>query len=135
MAWASTDVNVEGTVVDMTTTTAKRRPDLTDPEGCCTPLLSAPLGRSEAEGLAQLLKAVADPTRLQLLSLIVAAPGREACVCELTGPLGLTQPTVSHHLKVLLDAGLLTRERRGVWAYFSVVSKRLDDLRQLLTVS
>ncbi len=117
------------------TTTKRLLPTLIDPEVCCTPLSTAPLGRSEAEGLAQLLKAVADPTRLQLLSLIAAAPGREACVCELTGPLGLTQPTVSHHLKVLFDAGLLTRERRGVRAYFAVVTERLDDLRKLLTVS
>lgn len=120
----------------VTTTTSKRELPLSaGVEVCCAPLSTAPLSRSEAEGLAQLLKAVADPTRLQLLSLIAAAPDREACVCELTEPLGLTQPTVSHHLKVLADAGLLTRERRGVWAYFAVVSERLDDLRKLLSVA
>lgn len=82
--------------------------------------------------MAGLLKAVADPSRLQLLSLILAAPGGEACVCDLTAPLGLRQPTVSHHLKVLVDAGLLTRERRGTWAWYALVSERLDGLRALL---
>ncbi len=100
---------------------------------CCTPLSAAPLARRDAERLAQLLKAVADPTRLQLLSLIAGAPGQEACVCDLTEPLHLTQPTVSHHLKVLVDAGLLLRERRGPWAYFRVVAERFDDLRTLLS--
>lgn len=100
---------------------------------CCAPLSAAPLGRPEAELLARLLKAVADPTRLQLLSMIAQAPGREACVCDLTGPLGLTQPTVSHHLKVLADAGLVTREPRGPWAYFALVDERLDALRTLLS--
>jgi ArsR family transcriptional regulator len=106
-----------------------------DTPGCCPPLSTAPLARPEAERLAQLLKAVADPTRLQLLSLVAAAPGREACVCDLTAPLGLSQPTVSHHLKVLTDAGLLSRQRRGPWAYFTLVAARLDDLRTLLTVT
>ncbi len=99
---------------------------------CCTPLSAAPLGRAEAEQLARLLKAVADPARLQLLSIISAAPDREACVCDLTAPVGLSQPTVSHHLKVLVEAGLVTRERRGTWAYYALVPARLDDLRLLL---
>ncbi len=101
-------------------------------QACCTPLSAAPLARAEAERLARLLKAVADPARLQLLSIISAAPGREACVCDLTAPVGLSQPTVSHHLKVLVEAGLLTRERRGTWAYYALVPARLDDLRLLL---
>lgn len=100
----------------------------------CTPLSAAPLDRARAEQLATLLKAVADPTRLQLMSLVAAACGGEACVCDLTAPLGLTQPTVSHHLKILVDAGLLTRERRGTWAYYSLVQGRFDEIRSLLTV-
>lgn len=99
---------------------------------CCIPLSAAPLGRADAERLARLLKAVADPARLQLLSIISAAPDREACVCDLTTPVGLSQPTVSHHLKVLVEAGLVTRERRGTWAYYALVPARLDDLRLLL---
>ena len=104
-------------------------------EVCCTPLSTAPLARPHAEQLAQLLKAVADPTRLQLLSLIASTPGRTACVCDLTESLRLTQPTVSHHLRVLVEGGFLTRERRGPWAYFAIVDERLDDVRALLSVS
>ncbi len=108
-------------------------PVLDDSSICCTPLSAAPLDRGRAEQLARLLKAVADPTRLQLLSLVAQATGREACVCDLTDPLGLTQPTISHHLKVLVGAGLLTRERRGPWAYYGLVHERFDDLRTLLS--
>src|SRR3954454_6383597 len=96
-------------------------------EACCTPLSSAPLGRQQAQELAALLKAVADPTRLQLLSMVGAAGEGEACVCDLTDVLGLTQPTISHHLKVLVDAGLLTRDRRGSWAYFRLVRDRFNE--------
>jgi ArsR family transcriptional regulator len=95
-------------------------PLLTDPTApCCAPLGQAPLGEDQAADLARRLKALADPARLRLLSLILAAEGGEACVCDLTEPLGLTQGTVSHHLKVLLDVGVVTREKRGVWAYYS----------------
>ena len=86
----------------------------------CSPLLQEPLAAEEAEQLAAALKVIADPARLRLLSLIQAQPGHEACVCHLTEPLGLSQPTVSHHLKVLLNAGLVEREQRGSWAYFRV---------------
>ena len=86
------------------------------------------MDRAEAESTATLLKAVADPVRLQLLSLIRAAEGHEACVCDLTPAVGLSQPTVSHHLKVLTEAGLLTRERRGTWAWFRIVPGRLEDI-------
>ncbi|HEY7723218.1 MAG TPA: metalloregulator ArsR/SmtB family transcription factor [Pedococcus sp.] len=86
------------------------------------------MDRSEAEATAALLKAVADPVRLQLLSLIRAADGHEACVCDLTPAVGLSQPTVSHHLKILTEAGLLTRERRGTWAWFSIVPGRLEEI-------
>jgi ArsR family transcriptional regulator len=98
----------------------------------CPPLLAGPLEAEEAERLARALKVLADPTRLRLLSLIQAQPSGEACVCHLTEPLELTQPTISHHLKVLLDAGLVEREQRGSWAYFRVVPERLRALRELL---
>jgi ArsR family transcriptional regulator len=95
-------------------------------------LSSVPLDRRAAENLASLLRAIADPARLQVISLIQAGEDGEACVCELTGSLGLSQPTVSHHLKILLAAGLVTRERRGTWAYYRMVSRRLEELAELL---
>ena len=98
----------------------------------CPPLLAGELEPAEAEALAGALKVLADPARLRLLSLIQAQPEGEACVCHLTGPLGLTQPTVSHHLKVLLRAGLVEREQRGSWAYYRVVPGQLASLRELL---
>lgn len=100
---------------------------------CCAPLTREPLTASAAAVLAQRLKAIADPTRLRLLSMVAAHEGAEACVCDLTEPLGLTQPTVSHHLKVLVDAGLLNRDKRGVWAYFALVPGALDSLAAVLT--
>jgi ArsR family transcriptional regulator len=99
----------------------------------CPPLLAGPLAAGEAESLAGALKVLADPTRLRLLSLIQSQPSGEACVCNLTEPLDLTQPTISHHLRVLLDAGLVEREQRGSWAYFRVVPDQLRSLRELLT--
>lgn len=99
----------------------------------CPPLLQEPLEPEAAEQLAGALKAVADPARLRLLSLIQAQPGHEACVCHLTQPLGLAQPTVSHHLKVLLQAGLVEREQRGSWAYFRVRAEPLAALRAVLS--
>ena len=98
----------------------------------CPPLLAGPLDANDAESLAGALKVLADPARLRLLSLIQAQPSGEACVCHLTEPLGLTQPTVSHHLKVLLTAGLVEREQRGSWAYFRVVTDRIRTLSDLL---
>ncbi len=95
-------------------------------EECCPQLLDAPLDDEQAESLASALKVLAEPARLRLVSLIAAQPDREACTCNLTGPLGLTQPTVSHHLKVLHEAGVLNRERRGRWVYFSLRSEALD---------
>lgn len=100
---------------------------------CCAPLIRQPLSASAAADLARTLKAIADPVRLQLLSLIAAHDGGEACVCDLTDPVGLTQPTVSHHLRVLVEAGLLTREKRGVWAYFAVIPGALDALADVLS--
>jgi ArsR family transcriptional regulator, arsenate/arsenite/antimonite-responsive transcriptional repressor len=98
----------------------------------CPPLLQEPLAAHDAEQLAAALKAIAEPARLRLLSLIQAQPDHEACVCHLTEPLGLSQPTVSHHLKVLLQAGLVEREQRGSWAYFRVREEPLATLRALL---
>ncbi len=100
---------------------------------CCAPITGAVLTAPEAAELASVLKAVADPARLQLLSLIQAHDGGEACVCDLTEPIGLSQPTVSHHLKVLYDAGLVTREKRGAWAYYRAVPARLAELATALT--
>jgi ArsR family transcriptional regulator len=101
-------------------------------EECCPEVLTAPLGAEEAEAVAAALRVVADPARLRLLSLIATAEGGEACVCNLMAPLELSQPTVSHHLKVLTDAGLLQREQRGRWAYYHVVPERLELLRGAL---
>ncbi|HVF07669.1 MAG TPA: metalloregulator ArsR/SmtB family transcription factor [Actinomycetota bacterium] len=100
-------------------------------ERCCVPLASAPLSETDAERLASGLRVVAEPTRLRLLSMISAAG--ESCVCDLTQPLGLSQPTVSHHLKVLTEAGLLTREQRGRWAFFRLQPRGLGLLRDALS--
>ncbi|MTD16373.1 metalloregulator ArsR/SmtB family transcription factor [Nakamurella sp. YIM 132087] len=99
---------------------------------CCAPPAGAPLGADAATTLAQALRAIADPNRLRLLSIIGHHDGGEACVCDLTEPLGLSQPTVSHHLKILVDAGLLTRDKRGVWAYYTVVPGALDGIAAAL---
>jgi ArsR family transcriptional regulator len=99
----------------------------------CTPLLSgAPLDEQSVVRLAALLRVLADPGRLRLLSLIQAQPSREACVCHLTEALGLSQPTVSHHLRVLFGAGLVDRERRGNWVYYRTVPRALAELREVL---
>lgn len=102
---------------------------------CCTPLTSAPLTEGEAEDLSARLKAVADPVRLRLLSIVLASEGMEACTCDLTGPLGLSQPTVSHHLKKLAAAGLVVGERRGSWTYYRAVPDALAGLASVLSPS
>ena len=99
---------------------------------CCSATGSAPLARDEADAVARLLKAVADPVRLQIISIVRCADGGEVCACDLPSPLGLAQPTVSHHLKVLVDAGILERERRGQWAWFRLVPERLELARRAL---
>lgn len=106
---------------------------LTDLRACCPDGLGSPIEREAAETLARTLKAVADPARLQLLSLIRSRG--EACACDLVEPLGLSQPTVSHHLKVLTEAGLLHREQRGQWAWFRADARRLADLGTLFTAA
>lgn len=120
---------------DQVTTSAPAQspPDLPLADGCCTPLLSQPITASQAADLARLLKALADPTRLRLVSMVAAQEGGEACVCELTEPLGLTQPTISHHLKILVDAGIFTRDKRGVWAYYALVPSAMDALSAVLS--
>jgi ArsR family transcriptional regulator len=102
-------------------------------EACCAPLLREPITAVQAADLARLLKALADPTRLQLVSMVAAHEGGEACVCELTEPLGLTQPTISHHLKILVDAGIFTRDKRGVWTCYALVPSVLDALCGVLS--
>ena len=98
----------------------------------CPPLLAGPLDRAAADNLAAALKVIADPARLRLLSLIQAQPEGEACVCHLTEPLGLSQPTISHHLKVLHEVGLLDRTKRGVWVFYRARTEALADLGTLL---
>ena len=90
------------------------------------------LDTAAAQQLAGVLKALGEPTRLRLVSIIAAQQGAEACVCDLTDPVGLSQPTVSHHLKILVDAGLLDRDQRGKWAYYRLVPEVLDALAGML---
>lgn len=99
---------------------------------CCAPVMQSRLGKAAAAQLATAFKAIADPARLRLLSFIAAQPAGESCVCFLMKPLGLSQPTVSHHLKVMHDAGLLARERRGTWVYYRIVPEQLAALRDAL---
>ena len=100
---------------------------------CCAPVTRAVLEQDAADRLARTLKALADPARLRLLSIVAAHQDAEACVCDLTEPIGLSQPTVSHHLKVLVDAGFLTRSKRGTWAYYRIVPGSLDAIASVLT--
>lgn len=93
---------------------------------CCEPSVRPALSAVEAQDTARVLKALADPNRLRLLSIVKSGDGGEACVCDLTEPLDLGQPTVSHHLKILVDAGLLHREKRGTWAYYSLVPGAIE---------
>jgi ArsR family transcriptional regulator, arsenate/arsenite/antimonite-responsive transcriptional repressor len=98
---------------------------------CCAPVMREPLGESDAEELAHAFKVLADPVRLRLLSLISARDG-ETCACELVGVLDRSQPTISHHLSVLHDAGLLSREKRGRWVWYRTVPARIEALRDSL---
>ncbi|MGG5172348.1 ArsR/SmtB family transcription factor [Pseudarthrobacter sp. J1738] len=99
---------------------------------CCVPTAKPALSAEEAQQKAQLFKALADPNRLRLLSIVKAESSGESCVCDLTEPLGLGQPTVSHHLKILVDAGLLHREKRGTWAYYSMVPGAMESAAGIL---
>jgi ArsR family transcriptional regulator len=108
---------------------------LTDAETCAQPaLVGEPIDEAAATGLAQVFKALGDPVRLRLVSLIGARQGGEACVCDLTSAFDLTQPTISHHLKVLREAGLIDSERRGTWVYYRLVPESLDRMAGLLAV-
>ena len=96
---------------------------------CCPSVLAAPLDEARAATLAKGFAALADPARLRVLSILAAAPNGEVCVCEFVAPLGKSQPTVSHHLRVLADAGLVVGDRRGKWVWYSLVPKRLSELQ------
>jgi ArsR family transcriptional regulator len=99
---------------------------------CCSPLLREPLTDDQAERVAPLLKALAEPVRLRLMSLVASHVGGEACVCDLADAFDLSQPTISHHLKVLHEIGLLDRTKRGVWVYYKVRTEALADVAALL---
>ena len=105
---------------------ASRPLPLIDAEACCAPVIGSVISVEDAERTALTFKALGDPTRVRLLSLIAASRDGEACICNLTEPVGLSQPTVSHHMKQLVDAGLAEREQRGKWAYYRVVTDALD---------
>jgi ArsR family transcriptional regulator, arsenate/arsenite/antimonite-responsive transcriptional repressor len=98
---------------------------------CCPPLLAGKLTPPEAIELAALFRVLSEPTRLQMLSSIAAQPNRQVCACELVESLGLSQPTISHHLKVMYEAGLLAKERRGTWIYYRLVPDRLAALKNV----
>ena len=100
--------------------------------GCCAPLASEPLTADQAVDLARVFKAMGDPVRLRLLSLIASHEGGEACVCDLTDVFDVTGPTISHHLKVLREAGLITGERRGTWVYYRIRPDALESASQVL---
>jgi ArsR family transcriptional regulator len=99
---------------------------------CCAPLADTALSAAQAEQVAPLLKALGDPVRLRLMSLVASHSGGEACVCDLTSAFDLSQPTISHHLKVLHEAGLLAREKRGVWVYYRARTEALASLGALI---
>lgn len=106
---------------------------LRDLQACCSPITGEVMSVQNAESLARSMKALADPARLRLLSMVAAHEDGEACVCDLTEPLGLSQPTVSHHLKVLVEAGFLSRSKRGTWAYYRLVPGSLDAIAALVS--
>ena len=101
---------------------------------CSPPLTGEPLSDPAAAGLAQTFRALGDPVRLRLVSLIGAHQGGEVCVCDLTSAFDLTQPTISHHLKVLREAGIIDSERRGTWVYYRLVPAALERMAALLSV-
>jgi ArsR family transcriptional regulator len=103
-----------------------------DPAACCSPLTSQPLTLEQAEQVAPLLKALADPVRLRLMSLVASHEGGEACICDLNAAFDLSQPTISHHMKVLHEAGLVDRDKRGVWVYYRVRPQALASLGALI---
>jgi ArsR family transcriptional regulator len=111
---------------------AKTLAKMTGPVLCCAPLAAAPLDEGDAAELARAFAALGDPARLRILSLLASATAGEVCVCDLVDPVGRSQPTVSHHLKVLSDAGLIEGDKRGRWVWYRVVPARLAQLRDVL---
>ena len=105
---------------------------LGDLNACCEPITRDAISPANADSLSRTLKALADPARIRLISMVAAHEGGEACVCDLTEPLGLSQPTVSHHLRILVDSGFLTRSKRGTWAYYRLVPGSLETVSGLL---
>lgn len=101
--------------------------------GCCPTLLTAPMDEDRAAELAKVFKALGDPVRLRLLSMIASRDGGEICVCDLTPAFDLSQPTISHHLKLLKQAGLIASERRGTWVYYRLLPEATDKLAAVLT--
>ena len=120
---------IEGPVL---TSPPERSGDAAAPVPCCAPLVREPITEDWASDLARMFKALGDPVRLRLLSLVASSAGGEACVCDLTAPFALSQPTISHHLKVLREAGLLDCERRGTWVWYRVVPAGLAQLAAVL---
>lgn len=102
---------------------------------CCSPLVREPLSKDWAGDLARMFKSLGDPVRLRLLSLVASHAGGEACVCDISGSFDLSQPTISHHLKVLREAGLLDCERRGTWVYYWVIPAALQQLSSVLAAA
>ncbi|WP_424808349.1 ArsR/SmtB family transcription factor [Rhodococcus sp. 27YEA15] len=104
-------------------------------DACCTPVTREPLAENQIADLARMFKALGDPVRLRLLTLVASHPGAEACVCDISDTFDLSQPTISHHLKVLRQAGILECARRGTWVYYWVVPRALQQLSALLLVN
>jgi ArsR family transcriptional regulator len=118
--------------VSISAADAPPRPVLPLADECCAPLLREPITASQAADLARILKALADPIRLQIVSIVAAHENSEACVCELTEHLGLSQPNISYHLKLLVDAGIFTRDKRGVWSYYALQPAALNAISAVL---
>jgi ArsR family transcriptional regulator len=126
------DVNTCGMLGSMGTASTTVDSTASPVAVCCSPLTNGALDADAAEALARMFKALGDPARVRLLSLIAASDGGEACICDLTEPVGLTQPTVSHHMRLLAEVGLVSREQRGKWAYYRVVDQTLHAISQAL---
>ena len=122
---------ISSKIFDTVAPMVARRSVPLDPVACCTPVREDSLDEDQAELIAQVFAALADPVRLRLLSFITSAED-EVCACDLVEPSGRSQPTVSHHMKILVDAGVVTREKRGLWVWYQAVPSRLDALRAVL---
>jgi len=109
--------------------------DSGDPLACCTPLAGEPMSEEQASQVAPLLKALADPVRLRLMSIVLSHENGEACVCDLTPAFDLSQPTISHHLKVLHEAGLLDREKRGTWVFYRAKPEAMQAISALFATA